>query len=446
MAISTILHLQPQNLSTDEGGTAASPARQRWGNARVTDRNKLYLGTSISVLSELQEKVTRLGGDARFLPNDPDFYTPYPQDIMDAAIDGLKITRKPAHPLNKIHDACRRFLSAKFAGNNALDKFKYVKVADNLALGASQSEVYDGFLEKNQIEKCLKSIVSPDQLANFTFTPISCGNMLKLTDQHGNKVLAVGEYSIENEFIIQTLSLEAELIDQRLTEEEAYNELKQDVINFLRYTYKIRKNDKIVLLPQNSYHLDLDICSPRPGYVVVGSYDSVLAADSENLERYQLLAVEKTELIKKSIRMPGAPLNLTDTKKVLAIKQEILDQMALKLEQSDLKVIRVLGNLPLSGITDFISSDVKKSYCKSDYYETFNFLNGVSMKAKDGTYHYFCFGSYEELKSEQLSFKAALTEIGVKCHFIGKNNPYQNHVYLQVDGAGPHCMTSIVSE
>ncbi len=446
MAISNISHPQSQNPPNDGGGAAASHIRQKWGNARVTDKNILYLGASISVLGELQGKVTKLGGVVKLLPTTADFYKPFPQDIMDATGSGLKVTRKPVHSLDQIHDSCRIFLTAKSNGNNALDKFKHLKVADNLPIGASQSEVYDGFLEKCQIGKYLKPIVSSEQFDDLTYTPISGGNMLKLINEDGNKVLIVGEYSFENEFIIQTLSLDRELIHQNLIDEEAYNQLKQDVVNYLKYTYKLKKNEKIVLLPQNSYHLDLDLCSPRPGYVVVGSYHSVLDADLEELERYQLLAVEKTKLIKKTIRMPAIPLNLADTKKILAIKQEILDQMALKIEQSGLKVIRALGNLPISGITEYLSSGIKKSYCKSDYYETFNFLNGVSMKAKDGSYHYFCFGSYQELKSEQLSFKAALAEIGVKCHFIGKNNPYQNHVYLQVDGAGPHCMTTVVSK
>jgi len=419
---------------------ANAPIIDTWTNSRLTPRSFLLMGGHggvAGVLEELAQNVKDLGGTVlKTLCIDS---TPtklvYLMDLVDQSEKSLLLR---CVPKNYNQSTFNNFFKT-FIKNKPLDFFNSYDVFEKektLPYSATTCESYNMIPELKVMEQELRSIFSSPLVGSAKRITVSGGNMLKLQGPRG-KVLVIGRQSFENEFILSHMNTKHPNINSVM---KSLPEYIQKMTEGLRSKYELTETDQLLIVPNNSYHLDLDVCSPKPGLVVLATYRKFIDAADKTLKSFLSIVNTKTKELGFVVNQNVRPLeDLPTVKKILKIKEGKLNEIQIQLEASGITVVRAFGNLPL---TMNINNG---SVYKTDGYELFNFFNGISMTDPNGSFHYFCLATYEEFENHSSEFSQILKEMGVICHFLGKNTPRQNHYELQKHQSGLHCVTAVLS-
>jgi len=410
---------------------AIAPVNASWGNARVTPlAGRLLVPMSVQAdgsksfeLDEVSKLCEKLGVTVERIDS-----TTFPQDLFDGDKSGLKIITLP----NIQPEIFNLYfgLITKFSRNSIdfLMKDKYLNKRfcveyENPNISSSQTD----------LDLFLSQIFSKDALKNKTKSLVAGGNIVKIINEEGAKVLAVGDYSVQVAFMQYACK---NILFQDI--EKKYNMFKEKFILSLRKMYNLKGKDHVLILPQDSYHLDLSMCTPKKGVVFLNTYQPYLTQEGvKELERLHTVSQRKTtELTPHVGSQTYNPLPVKEVLRILELKQQVLDNVKKELSQAKVRVVRTPGALA-------IAAKVEDGY-SSEYFRLFNFFNGISIVDSKGKPHFMCYSTYEELDNLRLSFAKALTDEGIQFHCIGKN-PIQNHIYLHLSGAGLHCFTTIAT-
>lgn len=403
---------------------AIAPVNASWGNTEGSQFSTIFAPKAIEPLEEesapvfleLKKLCTQFG----VLVNLVEFKKGFLRDIFDAGHNGLLIVPKST-PSRQSLDFYYPHLS-KFSKNSIdllMEEFpgKYIREFENPA----------AILSKEFIKPFLSRNFSEIEIKDQKKSPVRGGNMCKLVNADGEKVLAVGEYSLQFAFLRH-----AENKTLKVITEKQYLDFKDKVfIPYLRKLYNLEKEDHILILPQDSYHLDLSMCSPKEGVVFLNTYRPYL----EKTDRNKLIKLAKniTEVAPNEATKTLLPP--AQIQKNLDIKQSVLDQTEKDLTNAGIRVVRVPGALAIDAM--------KGDHIRPESYKLFNLFNGISIVDSKGLSHFICYSIYEEFNQSRELFVKALKDEGITSHFIG--DPVANHVFLQEHGAGLHCHTTIVS-
>lgn len=243
--------------------------------------------------------------------------------------------------------------------------------------------------------------------------PISGGNIIPLTKSDGTQIIIIG--------------VNSEILWQAARTQQPTLPTLDSYLSALGW----QKDKNLFFIPQSSYHIDLNIAAPKPGVVIVNTYESLLKDDS----------VMRSLLDKIKIRFPAAYPRLPSIeyqKYIFKHQQRCLDTVATFLQTQGFTVIRALGHLGFAGYQD---GPVRSA--KVEALNVFNFINSIPKRCADGQYEFIGLGTYRIFKSFQDDFRTALAKENITCHFLSDNDPSGQMAGVYHDlGAGLRSFTA----
>jgi tetratricopeptide (TPR) repeat protein len=367
----------------------------------------------------------------------------YPRDIFTSTDKWLLVTRKS--------DQLRQYLPllhAKLTGDNLAQVLPFMPNRTNPRnlhpILHDLGENTENLPIAEDLNQWLKIFFPKDRIANQKVQKVAGGNLMKVVDpKDGSTILFVGEYSAHQAFIEKMIKLKGENYKfdaDKAIYKRLYDNFLKGFIKDLKSDYNLGEIDKVIILPQASYHLDLDmIVIPGKG-VLLADYTNFFFKPPRRIdgfiEQLQRMLISYPEIFNHKGDDPYLPEKIT-IERILCIKQSILDKVATILQKNGIKVIRAPGNCPISAMfKNFLD-------IKTDFFQVFNFFNSVAVNT-DGADHLICLNTFPELNYIRDEFGRVLSQNGITPHFVqGREESHSSNILLtQINHAGLHCITN----
>ncbi|MBX9706219.1 MAG: zinc finger MYND domain-containing protein, partial [Gammaproteobacteria bacterium] len=253
--------------------------------------------------------------------------------------------------------------------------------------------------------------------------PIPGGNIIPLTKPDGSQIIIIG---INSEILWQA----AQATNPSLPPLDTYWS-----------SFGWHRDNNLFFIPQSSYHIDFDIAAPKPGVVIVNTYEKILS-ESGILNSLFLLA--KTLYPDDSENI----VEISLIEEIFRKQQRCLDEVANFFEHQGFRVIRVLGNLGFPVHNDYPSAlEQGLRSAKIDGLSMFNFINGITKHNPDGRCEFVGFGAHSELSQFQQAFREALAKENIACRFLNEDDTTDiSASVLENLSAGLRCLTVVASK
>lgn len=257
--------------------------------------------------------------------------------------------------------------------------------------------------------------------SNLPLPAVAGGNLVSvLSKDKSSQLLIIGQEPI----------VRRAFLNKALFNKSVYLAFEEDFIKNVRSHLKLSPSDKIIPFKQIAYHVDLLVVSPKPGVVILNSYQ-LFIDDLNKLELFIKLVLSVTE--KHIGKISAADLKLQQD--YMKHREDYLNKLEKQLKDLGFEVIRVFGAGGLIGVY----GDTRLII---DYLHPFNFINGIPVQIGQ-EYYFLTLAALPEFAYYQEKFREELEKQGVKVVFLNStaSEVVKNYILTQVTGSGLRCLT-----